>query len=123
VLLPEQVKAGLARLEFRAQLLGLLNGALGTRRGELGGLRWLDCDFISEVFHIQHSYYWRRGGHLKFTKTEASAKGLPMHPALKNALLEWRALMLYPTPTDFIFASERHRGLKPLDLAAFSSER
>jgi integrase len=59
VLSPEQVKAGLAKLD---QLLVLLNGALGTRRGELGGLRWMDCDFTSEVFHIQHSYYWRRGG-------------------------------------------------------------
>jgi hypothetical protein len=41
----------------------------------------MDCDFVEEVFSIQHSYYWRRGGHLKATKTEASAKSLPMHPA------------------------------------------
>lgn len=33
---PEQVKLGLAKLEFRDQLLVFLNGALGTRRGELG---------------------------------------------------------------------------------------
>jgi hypothetical protein len=28
--------------------------------------------------NIRHSYYWRRGGHLKVTKTEGSAKPLPM---------------------------------------------
>jgi hypothetical protein len=39
-------------------------------------------------FSVQHSYYWRRGGHLKSTKTEASAKLLPMHPSLRQGLLD-----------------------------------
>ena len=62
--------------------------------------------------------YWRRGGHLKSTKTEASAKLLPMHPSLKLALLEWRSLSLYNQPGDFVFPSERLKGKKPLDLAS-----
>jgi integrase len=118
VLSPGEVKQGLAGLQFRDQLMILLIGALGTRRGEVGGLRWVDCDFVKEVFSIQHSYYWRRGGHLKATKTEASAKPLPMHPALKNALLEWKARSLYTAETDFVFPSLRKKGRKPLDLAA-----
>jgi len=85
VLSPEPVKQGLAELQFRDQLLVFLIGALGTRRGEVGALRWTDCDFANQVFYVQHSYYWRRKGYLKATKTEASAKPLPMHPALKNA--------------------------------------
>lgn len=97
---------------------GFLDWALGTRRGEVGALRWMDCDFPKEVFYIQHSYYWRRGGHLKATKTEASAKPLPMHPALKNALLEWKTQSLYAAKTDFVFPSLRLSGRKPLDLAA-----
>jgi len=115
---PEQVKLGLAKLEFRDQLLVFMDGALGTRRGELGALRWLDCNFDSMSFSVQHSYYWRRGGHLKATKTEASAKVLPMHSALKNALLEWKSQTNYGEPGDFVFASHRHKGRKPLDLAA-----
>lgn len=118
ILSPEQVKQGLAELEFRDQLLVLLIGALGARRGELGALRWMDCDFRDQAFNIQHSYYWRRGGHLKTTKTEASAKALPMHPALKNALLEWRSVSPYAAETDFVFPSVRKKGSKPLDLAA-----
>jgi integrase len=55
---------------------------------------------------------------LKATKTEASAKPLPMHPALKNALLEWRAQSLFATDTDFVFPSVRNKGRKPLDLGA-----
>jgi integrase len=78
VLSPEQVKFGLAELEFRDQLLVFLEGALGIRQGELGALRWLECDFENMSFSVQHSYYWRRGGNLKRTKTEASAKLLPM---------------------------------------------
>ena len=47
VLSPEQVKLGLAELEFRDQLLVFLEGALGIRQGELGALRWLECDVRS----------------------------------------------------------------------------
>ena len=39
VLAPEQVKLGLSKLEFRDQLLDLLDEALGIPRGELGALR------------------------------------------------------------------------------------
>jgi len=118
VLSPEQVKQGLAKLEFRDQLLVFLDGALGTRRGKLGALRWSDCNFDSMCVSVQHSYYWRRGGHLKATKTEASAKVLPMHSALKDALLEWKSQTAYNSPGDFVFPSHRHKGGKPLDLAA-----
>jgi len=76
---------GLAKLEFRDQLLVFVDGSLGIRHGELGALRWLDCDFENMNFSVEHSYYWRRGGNLKSTKTEASAKPLPIHPNLKDA--------------------------------------
>jgi integrase len=105
-------------LEFRDQLLVLLDGALGTRRGELAALRWQDCDFETDTFQIEHSYYWGRGGILKSTKTEASAKPLPMHPALKHALLEWKTQSHRTQTTDFVFPSRLYRGQKALDLAA-----
>ena len=114
----EQVALVLTELQFRDQLLVFLDAGLGTRRGELGALRWMDCDFINQVFDIQHSYYWRRGGHLIDTKSEASAQPLPMHPALKDGLLEWRTQSPYTRPGDYVFASERLKGRKPLDLAS-----
>jgi len=43
------------------------------------------------------------GGHLKSTKTEASAKVLPIHPALKDALLEGKSQKEYKRPGDFRF--------------------
>jgi integrase len=65
VLTPEQMKLGLAELEFRDQLLVFLIGALGTRRGEVGGLRWLDCDFEHEVRSIRRSSAPCRSGRRK----------------------------------------------------------
>lgn len=118
VLSSEQVKLGLGKLEFRDQLLVFVDGSLGIRQGELGALRWMDCDFENMNFRVEHSYYWRRGGNLKSTKTEASAKPLPMHPSLKDALAEWRSQSLYNRPGDFVFSSERLKGAKPLDLAS-----
>ncbi|HTC92051.1 MAG TPA: site-specific integrase [Terriglobales bacterium] len=118
VLEPDQVTQVLADLEFRDQLLVFTDAGLGVRRGELGALRWMDCDFQNEVFQVRHSYYWRRGGHLLDTKTTASARPMPMHAVLKDGLLEWKSQTLYTRPEDFVFASERLKGQKPLDLAS-----
>jgi integrase len=114
----QQVAEALTTLEFRDQLLVFIDAGLGVRRGELAALRWQDCDFEQQVFDIQHSYYWRRGGHLVDTKSEASAQPLPMHPAIKDSLLEWRSMSVYHEAEDFVFSSERLKGRKPLDLAA-----
>jgi hypothetical protein len=64
-----------------------LERAFGVRRDELGALHWLSCDFDNRSINVQHSYYWRRGGNLKSTKTEASAKLLPMHAILPTDIL------------------------------------
>ena len=118
VLSPEEVKLGLAQLEFRDQFLVFLGWRLGNPSRELGVRRWLDCEFENINFSAQHSYYLRRAGHLMSTKTEAPAKLLPMHPSLKQVLLEWRSQSLYNQPGDFVFPSERLKGSKPLDLAS-----
>jgi integrase len=41
-----------------------------------------------------------------------------MHLALKDALLKWKSQSDYDGPWDFVFPSYRHKGKKPLDLAA-----
>src|SRR2546425_3121523 len=105
--------AGISRPASR-----VFGGRLGNPSRGTWGTAWLDCEFENMNFSVQHSYYWRRGGHLKSTKTEASAKLLPMHPSLKQALLEWRSQSLYNQPGDFVFPSERLKGSKPLDLAS-----
>jgi hypothetical protein len=98
------VTLGLSGLKFGDELLVFHDGALGARR------LWMDCDFASEVFYVQGSYYWRRGGHLESTRTGASAEPWPMHPALKTALEEWKSQTKYSRPTDLVFPSARRKG-------------
>ena len=68
----------------------------------LGALRWSDCNFDSMSFSVQHSYYWRRGGHLKSMKTEGSV-AVEVAERIQET---W----------DFVFPLHRHKGKKPLDL-------
>jgi hypothetical protein len=69
VLSPEQVNLGWQNWSFGISC-SCFWGALGIRHGELGALRWLSCDFDNMSISVQHSYYWRRGGNLKSTKTK-----------------------------------------------------
>ena len=41
-----------------------------------------------------------------------------MHPSLEDTLLEWKSQCLYNKAEDIVFASERLKGKKPLDLAS-----
>jgi hypothetical protein len=75
----------------------------------LGALSWSDGNFDSMSFSVQHSYYWRRGGHLKSTKTEASV-AVEVAERIQET---W----------GFRFPSHRHKGKKPLDLAAVLKRR
>ena len=43
-------------------------------------------------------------------KTESSQKPVPLHPALPD----WRTPAAYKKPSDWVFASKRHRGRAPL---------
>jgi integrase len=43
---------------------------------------------------------------------------LPMHPALKHVLLEWKTQSHRAQPSDFVLPSRLYRGQKALDLAA-----
>ena len=68
---PEEVKLGLTEMQFRDQLLVFLEGSLGVRRGELGALRWMDCDFFNGVFHTDVE------GPLILAKSDDATMALP----------------------------------------------
>src|ERR1700678_1680296 len=59
------------------------NASRGTRGSALARLRFRKPELQPATLLLLASR-----GHLKCTKTEASAKLLPMHPSLKHALLE-----------------------------------
>src|ERR1700747_251830 len=47
-------------------------------------------------------------------KTESSQKPVPVHPTVLEALSEWRGVCLYNKLGDWVFASKRHHGQKPI---------
>jgi integrase len=47
-------------------------------------------------------------------KTEASQKPVPVHPIVLQTLDEWKQVCRYNKPDDWVFASRRHRGRKPI---------
>src|ERR1035441_8945029 len=61
-------------------------------------------------------HVWRSCVRNRFgdTKTECSRRPVPLHPLVLDALLRWREQSLYKEPGDFLFASGRLNGKKPL---------
>ena len=47
-------------------------------------------------------------------KTESAQKPVPLHSAVAQALMEWKRSCAYTKPDDWVFASKRHRGRKPI---------
>ena len=88
-----------------------LAGSTGLRRSEFIGLRWEDINPKTLEISITKSCVRGRFGD---TKTEASRKPVPLHPVVLKALLDWRRVSLYQADTDFLFASDRLNGKKPL---------
>src|ERR1700680_695496 len=47
-------------------------------------------------------------------KSESSQKPVPVHPTVLEALGKWRQLCRYNKSDDWVFASRRYRGRKPI---------
>ena len=89
------------------------NTSRRTGRSPLDGLRFRQPDLRYPALLLLASGRPSRrhevGG---FGSAASDASGL------KDGLLEWRSQSLYNRPEDFVFASEKLKGRKPLDLSA-----
>ena len=47
-------------------------------------------------------------------KTESSQKPVPVHPMVLEALAKWKEVSRYIGADDWVFASRRHRGRRPI---------
>jgi integrase len=111
VLTPEEFGKLLPHLSLRERAMVMLAGATGLRRSEMFALRWSDVDLLNMQVAITRSIVRNRIGNVK---TPASRKPVPMHPIICNVLEEWRKQTLFSRDADFIFASIRLNGTKPL---------
>ena len=111
VLMPAEIKALIDNLALRERTLVLLAASTGLRQSEIFGLKWQDIDFAQGTMNVTRSIVY---GVVGPCKTESSQKPVPMHPTLADALTQWRKRCTYITPEDWVFASKRYRGRKPL---------
>jgi integrase len=111
ILTPEEITAILEKLPDPLRTAVELDAFTGLRRGELIGLQWQDLDFENLVLHVRRSVVQMVNG---LTKTEASAKDVPLDSGLANALIGLRQASPYQDETDWVFASSKMKGKQPL---------
>jgi integrase len=111
ILLPEEIVSILDKLPEPLRTAVELDAFTGLRRGELIGLQWQDIDFQDLVIHVRRSVVLMVHGS---TKTEASAKDVPLDAELAESLKRLRASSPYNGETDWVFASATMKGKQPL---------
>ena len=111
VLTPTEIKALLDGLNMREGTLVLLAASTGLRQSELFGVKWSDIDFAQRTMNVMRSIVY---GVVGPCKTESSQKPVPIQPTVLDALAKWREVCRYNKSDDWVFASRRHRGRKPI---------
>jgi integrase len=111
VLTPIEIKLLLSGLRLRERALVLVATSPGLRQSELFGLRWGDIDFAQNTMSVTRSIVC---GVVGPCKTESSQKPVPVQPTVLETLGAWKQIGPYNKPDDWVFASRRHRGRKPI---------
>lgn len=111
VLTPAEIKALIGGLGMRERTLVLVAASTGLRQSELFGLKWGDINFAQGTMSVTRSVVY---GVVGSCKTESSQKPVPVHPTVSEALVKWREGSRFTKCDDWVFASRRHRGRKPI---------
>jgi integrase len=81
------------------------------RQSELFGLKWGDINLAQGTMNVTRSIVC---GVVGPCKTESSQKPMPVQPIVLDGLAKWRESSRYTDSDDWVFASRRHRGRKPI---------
>ena len=110
VLTAAEIRAWVDHVALRERTLVLLAASTGLRQSELFGLKWRDVDFQHGELSVVRSIVF---GVVGRCKTESSQKPVPLHPLLREVLLNWRKTCKFTGSDDWIFASRLHKGRSP----------
>ncbi len=111
VLTPFEIKVLINNLSLRERTLVLVVASTGLRQSELFGLKWGDINFAQGTMSVTRSIVC---GVVGPCKTESSQKPVPVHPTVLESLAKWKDASRYIGADDWIFASNRHRGRRPI---------
>jgi len=91
--------------------LVLVVASTGLRQSELFGLKWGDINFAQGTMSVPRSIVC---GGVGPCKTESSQKPVPVHPTVLEFLAKWKDASHFIADDDWVFASKRHRGRRPI---------
>jgi integrase len=107
----DEIQLLLGAVGALARILIFIDATTGLRQSELFGLRWKDLAFYSGEINVVRSVVH---GVISNCKTESSMKPIPMSPYLADMLKQWKRATRYAAPDDWVFASVRTQGKRPL---------
>jgi integrase len=87
VLTCEQLAMLLRSLQEPAKTLAITAAMTGLRIGEVLALRWANVDLEKNVIRVREAVY---AGHFSTPKTKSSIRDVPLGPALRQSLLDYR---------------------------------
>ena len=108
---PEEVQSLLAQLDKPFRVMVLLDVTTGLRRSELFALKWKDIDFSNLLIDIKRSIFL---GVVGKGKSETSRQSVPLSLNVAADQWLWKETSGYPNSADWVFASPRTRGKRPL---------
>lgn len=107
---PEQTLCILSGLPEPLFTLTLVIAATGLSISEALGLRWSDVEHDKNSIVVRRSWVEELSG----CKNSYRKAPVPMHPTLGQFLKEWHRETMYGAPSDWVFASPKTKGEKPL---------
>jgi integrase len=91
-----------------------LAGFAGLRLGEIRALTWADIDLDAGTLAVRYSML--PDGTLKAPKTEAGKRTVPIVPALRRLLVEWRLRSPRTRPADTVVCTASGRAVQERNL-------
>ncbi|MHB8303801.1 MAG: tyrosine-type recombinase/integrase [Acidobacteriaceae bacterium] len=107
----EEFRALFAVLPDRERAMGTICATTGLRISETIGLKWGDIDFQTGQANALRSVV---DGAVGRCKTEVSQQPVPLDTLTLDKIQSWRAITLYASESDWVFASEHVFGKMPV---------
>jgi integrase len=103
-------------LPIMHRTLTLLAAVTGMRANELLGLRWGDIDFANKRIMLSQTWVY---GRIENGKTPESLQPMLMGERTAGFLQEWQRQTPYAGKNDWVFASNKLRGKRPISGSQF----
>ena len=107
----EEFRALFAVLPDRERTMGTICATAGLRISETIGLKWGDIDFQTGQANVLRSVV---DGAVGRCKTEVSQQPVPLDTLTLDEIQSWRAIALYASESDWVFASDHAFGKMPV---------